>query len=91
MSRLAGMHCSPATQENVRNSLAAIRAAAEILEANEHLTPLERQAFVTAIQEETSRLSAVMEDASPAPAEAPVRLAGRPTLVPRPAGHRRYA
>jgi hypothetical protein len=49
-----------ATEEELLNRIAAIQAAAEILDDNHELSHADRHAFLTAIQTETARLQALV-------------------------------
>jgi signal transduction histidine kinase len=49
-----------ATEEELLNRIAAIQAAAEILDDNHELSHADRHAFLTAIQTETERLQALV-------------------------------
>jgi signal transduction histidine kinase len=49
-----------ATEEELLNRIAAIQAAAEILDDNQEFSHADRQAFLTAIQTETARLHALV-------------------------------
>lgn len=66
------MHGQDLTEEEIFNRLAAIRAAAEILDDNDTLPQRERHAFLAVIQSETARLhglvrSVVSQFAVPTP------------------------
>ena len=50
------MRASEATEEEMLNRIAAIQAAAEILDDNQELCHGDRHAFLTVIQTETARL-----------------------------------
>lgn len=52
------MRATEATEEELLNRIAAIQAAAEILDDNHELSHGDRHAFLTAIQTETARLRA---------------------------------
>ena len=54
------MHANEATEEELLNRIAAIQAAAEILDDNHELSHADRHAFLTAIQTETERLQALV-------------------------------
>ena len=54
------MRASEATEEKLLNRIAAIRAAAEILDDNHELSHGDRHAFLTVIQTETARLHALV-------------------------------
>jgi nitrogen-specific signal transduction histidine kinase len=49
-----------ATEEELLNRIAAIQAAAEILDDNHELSHSDRHAFLTVIQTETARLQALV-------------------------------
>ena len=51
------------TEEEILNRIAAIQAAAEILDDNEMLPHRERRAFLAVIRCETARLHALVTDA----------------------------
>jgi hypothetical protein len=50
------VHLGEASQQELLNRLAAIQAAAEILEDNENLSPSDRRLFLFVIRTETTRL-----------------------------------
>ena len=50
------MRATEATEEELLNRIAAIQAAAEILDDNQELCHGDRHAFLTVIQTETARL-----------------------------------
>lgn len=50
------MLASEASEQDLLNRLAAIQAAAEILDDNDHLSANERRLFVLVILSETARL-----------------------------------
>ena len=52
------MRATEATEEELLNWIAAIQAAAEILDDNHELSGADRHAFLTLIQTETTRLQA---------------------------------
>ena len=52
--------CERATEEEMLNRIAAIQAAAEILDDNQELCHGDRRAFLTVIQTETARLQALV-------------------------------
>ena len=54
------MHVNVATEEELLNRIAAIQAAAEILDDNHELSHSDRHAFLTAIRTETARLQALV-------------------------------
>lgn len=54
------MRASEATEEELLNRIAAIQAAAEILDDNHELSHGDRYAFLTVIQAETARLHALV-------------------------------
>ena len=54
------MRAHEATEEELLNRIAAIRAAAEILDDNHELSHGDRHAFLTVIQTETGRLQALV-------------------------------
>lgn len=56
------MHGHDLTEEEILNRIAAIQAAAEILDDNEMLPHRERRAFLAVIQAETARLHALVRD-----------------------------
>ena len=70
------MRVPNATEEEICNRLAAIQAAAEILDDNDELSYGDRHAFLAAIQVETARLHGLlMSVASLFPAGAQLRPA----------------
>ena len=54
------MRATEATEEELLNRIAAIQAAAEILDDNHELSHGDRRAFLTVIQIETARLQALV-------------------------------
>ena len=54
------MSVNMATEEELLNRIAAIQAAAEILDDNHELSHGDRHAFLTAIQTETAHLQALV-------------------------------
>jgi signal transduction histidine kinase len=50
------MHLGEASEQELLNRLAAIQAAAEILDDNENLSPSDRRLFLFVIRTETTRL-----------------------------------
>lgn len=54
------MRVTEATEEEIFNRIAAIQAAAEILDDNDELSYGDRHAFLAAIQVETARLHGLL-------------------------------
>ena len=54
------MRANEATEEELLNRIAAIKAAAEILDDNHELSHGDRHAFLAVIQTETARLQALV-------------------------------
>ena len=54
------MHPNESSEQEVLNRLAAIQAAAEILDDNEDLSSSDRRLFLLVIQTETTRLHRIV-------------------------------
>ena len=54
------MRATEATEQELLNRIAAIRAAAEILDDHQELSHADRHAFLAVIQTETSRLHSLV-------------------------------
>ena len=54
------MHPNKLSEQEVLNRLAVIRAAAEILNDNDDLSPSDRRLFLLVIQTETTRLHRII-------------------------------
>ena len=72
------MRANEATEEEPLNRIAAIQAAAEILDDNRELSHADRHAFLMAIQTETTRLQALVGQIAPL---FPERLFGSATSM----------
>jgi hypothetical protein len=56
------LHAGGSSEEDALNRLAAIQAAAEILDSNDDLSPADRSLFLSVIRTETTRLHRAIMD-----------------------------
>jgi hypothetical protein len=56
------LHAGGSSEEDALNRLAAIQAAAEILDSNDDLSPADRSLFLSVIRTETTRLHRTITD-----------------------------